>query len=354
MLKENPHNHNISNIFFIIIIAIALYISHKYIQPIIWAGLIVITTWPAYQLLLKKVCRNNNTVAASIATITLCLMLFTPITLVIIQVIKEIQQAIHFFQIHHTGITEPAGLAQTPIIGKRLHEFWQHYLAQPQLLRTLSNEINTFIHTHLPSLFSSIKTVSSIIIKHALSIFFFFLFIFFLYKDGDSFEKKLNQAGFNLLGSKWNTYFTSFPKATRGIVLGTLCIGIGVGILMGICYSLLGMRYPILFGLLTAILAMIPFGIVLAVTLSACLLIVQGSVVSAIILITFSIILTFITDHFIKPAIIGGSTHLHFILILVGILGGVETLGVIGLFLGPIFMLFMRTLFNEVSKPTTL
>jgi predicted PurR-regulated permease PerM len=54
-----------------------------------------------------------------------------------------------------------------------------------------------------------------------------------------------------------------------------------------------------------------------------------------------------IGDNFIQPAFIGGATRLPFLLILVGIIGGLQTFGLIGLFLGPVIMSALLTVWRE-------
>ena len=58
-------------------------------------------------------------------------------------------------------------------------------------------------------------------------------------------------------------------------------------------------------------------------------------------------LLIFVADHFIRPALIGGATRLPFLWVLIGILGGVETLGLIGLFVGPAVMAILVMLWRE-------
>ena len=55
----------------------------------------------------------------------------------------------------------------------------------------------------------------------------------------------------------------------------------------------------------------------------------------------------FVADHFIKPVMIGGAIELPFLAVLFGILGGVETLGLLGLFIGPMVMVSFITLWQE-------
>ena len=56
---------------------------------------------------------------------------------------------------------------------------------------------------------------------------------------------------------------------------------------------------------------------------------------------------TFIADHFIRPVLIGGATRLPFLWVLLGILGGVETWGLVGLFMGPAIMAALVLLWRE-------
>ena len=57
--------------------------------------------------------------------------------------------------------------------------------------------------------------------------------------------------------------------------------------------------------------------------------------------------MTFVADHFIRPVLIGGATQLPFLWVLLGILGGVEGFGLLGLFLGPAIMAVLILLWRE-------
>ena len=58
----------------------------------------------------------------------------------------------------------------------------------------------------------------------------------------------------------------------------------------------------------------------------------------------------FIADHTIRPALIGGATKLPFLWVLLGILGGVETLGLLGLFVGPAIMAVLILLWRQWTR----
>jgi predicted PurR-regulated permease PerM len=59
----------------------------------------------------------------------------------------------------------------------------------------------------------------------------------------------------------------------------------------------------------------------------------------------------FVADHFVRPVLIGGSTRLPFVWVLLGILGGVETFGLLGLLLGPALLAVLIALWREIAAP---
>jgi predicted PurR-regulated permease PerM len=97
---------------------------------------------------------------------------------------------------------------------------------------------------------------------------------------------------------------------------------------------------------MTVIAALIPFATPVVFSVAA-LLIVQQSVVWAVVVVGIGLAVTFIADHFVRPVLIGGATRLPFIWVLLGILGGVEMWGLLGLFIGPAVMAALMLLWRE-------
>ena len=84
----------------------------------------------------------------------------------------------------------------------------------------------------------------------------------------------------------------------------------------------------------------------------ACLtLIAQSRVSAGVILFLFASAVVFLADHFVRPVLIGASTRLPFLWILLGIFGGLETFGLIGLFLGPAILAAVMAIWWEGSEP---
>jgi predicted PurR-regulated permease PerM len=110
---------------------------------------------------------------------------------------------------------------------------------------------------------------------------------------------------------------------------------------------LLGVPHALLFGVITMVAAVIPFGAALIFAIAACLLLAKGTMAGAIAVIAIGLSVVGVADHFVRPALIGNAIRLPFIWVLIGIFGGVESFGLLGLFVGPAVMAVLVMMWRE-------
>jgi predicted PurR-regulated permease PerM len=93
---------------------------------------------------------------------------------------------------------------------------------------------------------------------------------------------------------------------------------------------------------------MVPLGAGVALITAALMLLLHGGTWLATAgLIGFGAAVLLIGDHLIQPALIGSTARLPFLLVLIGILGGMQSFGLVGLFLGPVIMAALLTVWRE-------
>lgn len=230
-----------------------------------------------------------------------------------------------------------------PLVGDDLIQYWDVNIGKPGSIKEfLSN-----LHVTLTPTSYYIKQIGVNLAHRSFQVGFTLLTLFFFYRDGDKLLLQIQHIGEYCLGDRWFRYSDRLPSALRGTVNGTIVVGIGVGILMGICYALVGFPAPTLTGFITALAAMIPFVVPIVFIIVALILLSVGSLIGGIIVLVWGTLVMFVADHFVKPVLIGGAIQLPFLAVLFGILGGVETLGLLGLFLGPMVMVLFVTLWQE-------
>jgi predicted PurR-regulated permease PerM len=135
--------------------------------------------------------------------------------------------------------------------------------------------------------------------------------------------------------------------AVRAAVNGLVLVGLGEGALLAVAYALAGVPHPVLLGALTAILSMLPLGAPLVFGLGAVFLFAQSQAVTAVSLLVFGFLVVFLADHVVRPYFIGSGVRLPFLWVLLGILGGLQAFGLLGLFLGPAVMAALVEMWRE-------
>lgn len=340
---NESHKELISMGLTVAIVALSLFIIHRFIPSLIWAAIIVIATYPLYRQW-RRLFGEQRNLSSLIFTSILALLLIIPLSWLVSVLINEFQLFINYLQVmNREGGQAPAFFRDIPVVGTELVNYWDHNIGQPGSVKYfLSN-----LHLSLTPTSYYIKQVGANLAHRGFQLGFTLLCLFFLYRDGDKLFLQINRIGERCLGKRWFRYADGLPSALRATVNGTIAVGIGVGVLMGICYALVGFPAPTLMGFITALAAMIPFVVPVVFAIVALILLSTGNMIAAIIVIVWGTIIMFVADHFIKPVLIGGAIQLPFLAVLFGILGGVETLGLLGLFVGPVIMVLFITLWDE-------
>jgi len=341
-MNEN-HKEMISITLTVGIVALAVFIIHRFIPSLIWAGIIVIATYPLYRHWRRLFGAKRN-LSALLFTLILVFLLIIPLSWLVSVLIQESQLFINYLQlINREGGQVPDFIRQIPFVGNEIVGYWDKNIAQPGSLKYFMSNL----HLSLTPTSYYLKLVGANVAHRSVQVGFTLLSLFFFYRDGEALYEEINHVGEYCLGSRWFRYADRLPAALRATVNGTIAVGLGVGVLMGACYALVDFPAPTLMGFITAFAAMIPFVVPIVFAIIAAILFFKGSLIGAIIVIVWGTLVMFVSDHFIKPVMIGGATQLPFLAVLFGILGGVETLGLLGLFVGPIIMVLFVTLWYE-------
>jgi predicted PurR-regulated permease PerM len=342
MLNEN-HKELISMSLTVGIICLTVFIAKNFLTSIIWAAIIGVATYPLYRKW-RTVFLGFNNASALLFTVLIGLLLLLPFSWLLGILVKETQLFVNFLQhLNKHGGAAPEFLNHFPFINSDLVTYWEENIGQPGSLRHLLSNW----HLSLSPTGYYIKAIGFSLAHKGFQVSFTLLILFFFYRDGHQLLLQIHHVGEYCLGDRWFRYADKLPKALRATVNGTIVVGIGVGVLMGICYALVGLPAPTLTGFITALAAMIPFLVPIVLLIVALILFATKGILGAVVVIIWGTTIMFVADHFIKPALIGGAIELPFLAVLFGILGGVETLGLLGLFIGPIVMVLFVTLWQE-------
>lgn len=341
-MNEN-HKELLSMALTVGIVIFALFIIHRFIPSLVWAGIISIATYPLY-LRWQRLFGQRPNLAAGLFSALIGVIILLPLSWMLKLLITEMQLFINYLQnMNSLGGAAPDFLNKIPLAGKDLVDYWNTHIGQPGNIKSILSNL----HLTLTPMSYYIKQVGISLAHRSFQLGFTLLILFFFYRDGQALLVQINDIGEYCLGKRWFRYAHKLPKALRGTVNGTILVGMGVGLLMGICYALVGFPAPTLTGFITAIAAMIPFLVPVVFIIVALVLLGTGGFIGPIAVLVWGTLVMFVADHFVKPLMIGGAIQLPFLAVLFGILGGVENLGLLGLFAGPMVMVLFVTLWEE-------
>lgn len=342
----------------VVLAGLGLWTLHRYLPALIWAAILAIAVWPLYQRTLRrwspsgKNIGNNignniqhNVMMPTVFTAAIALVFIIPFGMVAYQAGKEVRGVYDTIDKARTeGIPPPEWLGHLPVGGPQATQWWQANLANPDQAEDLLKRARE------SRLVANSRELGGEAVHRLVLFGFTLLTLFFLFKEGERVSEQLRRASARAFGPAGERIGRQMIASVHGTVDGLVLVGLGEGFLMGIVYLFTGVPHPTLFGLFTAIAAMVPFGAPVVFGIAALIVLTQGSVVSAILIAVFGFIVTFVADHFVRPSLIGKTTRLPFLWVLLGILGGVETWGLLGLFLGPAIMAALMLLWREWSE----
>ena len=166
---------------------------------------------------------------------------------------------------------------------------------------------------------------------------------------------QLDRVGARILPGRWSHMSRVVPATISATVTGMTLIAIGEGVILGTAYWLAGVPSPVFFGVVTGFMALIPGGAPLSFTLIAAYLVFSGTPVAGAALFLWGTVELFIVDKTIRPVLIGGPVKLPFLATFFGLIGGIKTMGLGGLFVGPVLMALLMSIWREwqrdVSQP---
>ncbi|WP_425463620.1 AI-2E family transporter [Methylobacterium oryzihabitans] len=325
--------------------ALGLWILHEFLPALAWAVVLAVALWPLYRRLTGRFPPGpHNILWPALFTGAVALVFLIPLAVVAIQAAREASEVLDFWRsVEQSGWPVPDWVSHLPFGAAAVSRWWSDTLGHPAGSSELLHRLDR------TSLIGFGRLFGSQIVHRVVVFLFTLLTLFFLFRDGEAVARQGLSACRRLFGPRGERVARQMAASVHGTVDGLVLVGLGEGFLLGIAYFFAGVPHPVLFGAATAFAAMIPFGAPLVFGIACLLVLAQGHVTAAILVGVAGLVVTFVADHFVRPALIGGVTRLPFLWVLLGILGGVETFGLLGLFLGPAVMAALMLLWRDFT-----
>lgn len=324
-------------VYFAALLAV-LYVVFKvlspFLSPLAWAAVVAVAAHPIQRRWLK-VFRGRKTGAALASTLTVILLVVVPLMIMAIlfvsqaaSVLESVQQA------SATGhIPGRQELLNNPMVAK-LVEKLTPYLAgvdlKPIMLSAMQGASTMAVNASKAALINTLAFVVKFFVMVAL--------LFFFFRDGEGMVTRFWEM-VPLKHEDKTILASTVDRVVSAVLYGIVLTCVVQGILGGIGFAIAGLPSAVFFGAVMIVCAFIPLiGTALIWIPGALYLISTGHVGSGLFLVIWGVVLVSSIDNFVRPFFISGKAKLPLLVILLGVLGGLVTMGFLGVIVGPLVL----------------
>ncbi len=347
-----PQDRFATRVFALAVSAVLAYalvlIFRPFVVAIVWAFLIAFLLSPAVTRV-RRGLRGRRALAASVMTLAVVLGFVIPGAVVAaafggqaVELGQRLGRLAEQYQ-----ISAPEDLFDIPVVG-------QAAVWLDSKLPIDAAQIQAWAVKALQSILQFLLTHSRDFVAGAFGVFggiLLMLFVlFFFFRDGDEMAGRAIRL-IPMDPKRKERLFRHLGDVTRAVVFGTLVTALVQGTLIGIAFWITGLSSPVVFGGLGFIASFIPFvGTSLVVAPAALVLLAKGVVWKTVFMVVWGVVVAGSADNFLRPALVSGRAQIGTLTAFFGVLGGMAAFGIVGLFLGPVFLALVLALIEFAEE----
>ena len=339
---------------FLAILLLAFYITKPFLPAFFTGAIIAYLAYPLYKKVSKHI---NKHIAAFVITVLIAFLFTVPVILVFGLISKEAYTTYRTLNQHNLGTNFLKIVCKDE--SSLSCGFMQSFVESlPE--RNLDYYLQITIKKITGYIIENVSGVLSSIPFFFLNFFVMMFIIYHLLKDGEIIAQRLKIL-LPLRELHKQHVFKKFHDITYAVFYGNISVAILQGLAGGLGFFVLGISSPILWGFVMMLFALIPYFGTAIVWLPAALnLIFRGylqndnsPIIRGVILIVYGAFVVSSLDNVLKPKLIGMRARIHPVLVLLGILGGLNLFGFIGLILGPVMLALLMTFVDIYEEEKT-
>ena len=318
-------------------LAVLLYrVVLPFIVPLAWAVVLGFVLFPLQQRL-TRLCGGRAGLSAALLTALTCVVLIGPMTLLGTAFAAQARTLLVALEalIAELKIGSVADLTRLPAAESLLEWLGQHLAISAEQLRTWTvagaeRLLQPLAELGGQAFLGAIGTV----VNFALMLFL----LYFLLRDG----AQMLEATMRLVPVSPATrqrLVRHLGGVTRAVVFGTLVTAVLQGACVAIAFAVTALPSPIVFGVLAAVLSVLPIGGTAFVWGPAAgWLFVSGRPGAGAFMLVWGALIVGLADNLLRPLLISGRSEVPTLAVFLGVLGGLAAFGMIGMFIGPLVL----------------
>jgi predicted PurR-regulated permease PerM len=332
---------NVLGVLFIVgLIGASIWILRPFLGAVVWAGTIVVATWPLMTGIQARLW-GRRWLAVATMTILLLAVLVVPLAYIVGAIVSNVDEAVAWIKSLGTLKTAapPDWLAGLPFVGPRIVELWQRATAAG--VQELAARVLPYAGILVSWLAAQLGGFGVLLVQFLLTV----VLAAAMYANGERAAARLVRFGRRLAGSGGETSVYLAGQTIRAVALGVVVTALAQTAVGGIGLLIAGVPFAALFSGIMFIFAVAQIGVIPVLAPAVIWLYWSGDSGWGTFLLVWTII-TGAMDNFLRPILIRRGADLPLLLVFAGVIGGLFAFGLIGIFVGPVVLAVTDALLN--------
>ncbi len=312
-----------------LLLAACLVILGPFIAVVAWGLIIAIAGYPGYRKL-QKLLGDRSGLAAILFTVLLLAVLIVPIALLA-------QTLIHSFQalavrVQNGTLTippSPPKIATLPIVGKSLSDLWN-------LASTNFSAAVQMLSPQLKRAAAGLLSASAGVGLGVLQFFASILIAGFLLANSSQGGKVSRKLAIHLFSNRAAEFEALAVATVRSVTTGILGVALIQSLCAGLGFVVVGLPGASVWSILFLVAAVLQLGGPMLI-LPVIYVFATAATTKAVLFLVWCVIVG-LMDNVLKPLLLGRGAPVPILVVFLGAIGGFLSMGIIGLFVGPIVL----------------
>jgi predicted PurR-regulated permease PerM len=303
---------------FIILVGFGIWLIWPFITALLGSLILAYIFYPVYERLLLII--KNKNIASFLISLLIVILLVFPFIFVANAILSESTQIFH----------------QIGSIDAVVDTIEKEHLSKYITNVDMSSQIKSLLNKFMINIMQGTEKFIISLPEKLLSFFIMLFTMFCLFKDGKKWADMIKQE--LPLKEKYRRHLSRrFNETIYATLYGIIVTAFIQGAVGALGFYLFNISSPILWGLVMIILAMLPFVGAAFIWLPAGIIkIAAGDVTNGVGILLYGLLIISTIDNLLRPSLIGSRGRIHPVLVLLGVLGGLQIFGLIGLIIGPL------------------
>jgi predicted PurR-regulated permease PerM len=337
-------------IFFIVgLLALSLWVLSPFLAATVWATMIVVATWP-WLIALERLFGGRRTPAVAVMSVGMLLLLVAPLWWAITTIADRSEQLTSFWNtLMDNGIPAPPDWVEAiPYVGEKIATAWQGFIDGGA--SGLLDHITPYASSTGRWLLSQFGGLGGMLIQFLLVV----VIAAILYASGEAAAAMARAFGKRLAGERGEDAIVLAGQAIRAVALGVGVTALVQTVLGGLGLVIAGVPFAAVLSAAMLMLCIAQAGPSLVLFPAVAWMYWEGDMGWATFLLVWSLVVVSL-DNFLRPMLIKRGADLPLLLIFAGVIGGLLSFGLIGIFVGPVALAVTYTLLRAwMAEPGAL